>query len=362
MRKLNFAVVGCGRIANKKHLPILSEELKEAGLAAVCDIKPERAKDAGLKYKVPYYTDYNEMARKHPEIDVFNVLTEGGNHTKPVVDLAKYGKHFIVEKPMALRVEDADAMNKACEKNGNRLFVMMQNRYNYPIVKLKEAIIKGRFGKIFMGTIRVRWCREQQYYDMDQWRGTWKWDGGIFASQASHHLDLLEWLVGDVESVFAKTINAFAKIEVEDTGVVALRFKNGALGTIEATTAVRPTDTEGSISVLGEKGMVEIAGFAVNETKTWQFQQRRKSDEDAVNKYRTAPPSVYGFGHSQYIKDVIKTINTGKVNPILADGHTGRKDLNLTHAIYKSIETGKEVFLNDKIKSAKLGRENHEQK
>jgi len=354
MKKLNFALVGYGRVAVKKHAPILANDLKEADLVAICDIKPARAKQAASDYKIPTYTDYHQMLKEHPEIDVINVLTEGGNHTKPVVDLAKYGKHFVVEKPMALKIEDADKMIEVCQKNKCRLFVVMQNRYNYPVMKLKEAIDQGRFGKIFMGTIRVRWCRDQRYYDMDAWRGTWKWDGGIFASQASHHLDLLEWLIGDVESVFVKGINAFAKIEVEDTGVVALKFKNGALGTIEATTAVRPTDTEGSISVLGDKGMVEIGGFAVNEMKTWQFKNKRRSDDDAVNKYRTAPPSVYGFGHHRYLKDVIKAINNKKKG--FVEGQDGRKDLNLTHAIYKSIETGKEIFLDDNSRSSKLGK------
>jgi len=354
MRKLNFALVGYGRIAVKKHAPILANDLKESNLAAVCDIKLERAEQGGKEYNIPYYTDYHQMLREHTEIDVINILTEGGNHAKPVIDLAQYGKHFVVEKPMALSIEDADKMIEACNKSGSRLFVVMQNRYNYPIMKLKEAISQGRFGKIFMATVRVRWCRDQNYYDMDAWRGTWKLDGGIFASQASHHLDLLEWLVGDVESVFAKTINAFAKIEAEDTGVVALKFKNGALGTIEATTAVRPTDTEGSISVLGDKGMVEVAGFAVNEVKTWQFEDKQPGDEEAINKYRTAPPSVYGFGHQQYLKDVIEVIINNK--PAFVDGQAGRNALNLTHAIYKSIETGQEIFLRDKPRSFKLGK------
>lgn len=353
-KKLNFALVGCGRIATRKHAPVLANELQEAELVAVCDIIPEKAKKLGRAYDVPFYVDYHEMAEKHPEIDVFNILTEGGNHTKPVVDLAKYGKHFVIEKPMALKIEDADKMLKVTKKNNSRLFVVMQNRYNYPVMKLKEAIDQGRFGKIFMGTIRVRWCREQKYFDMDAWRGTWKLDGGVFASQASHHLDLLEWLVGDIESVFAKTANVFADIEAEDTGVVVVKFKNGALGTIEATNATRPTDVEGSVSVLGEKGMVEIGGFAVNEMKIWQFKRRRVLDDEAVNKYRTAPPSVYGFGHQQYLRDVIKAIVNNK--PAFVDGEIGRKDLNLTHAIYKSVETGKEVFLDSNPKSKLLGK------
>jgi predicted dehydrogenase len=179
-------------------------------------------------------------------------------------------------------------------------------------------------------------------------------DGGVFSQQASHHLDLLEWLVGDVESVFAKSINAFARIETEDTGVIALKFKNGALGLIEATTAIRPTDIEGSISILGSKGIVEVGGFAANEMKVWQFENKLPDDDEVVLKYKTTPPSVYGFGHYQYLKDVIDAIINKK--KAFVDGNEGKKALHLIHAIYKSIETGKEVFLNDNSISSKLGR------
>ncbi len=354
MKKLNFALVGCGRIAQKKHAPILANDIKEADLVAVCDIKPARAKELGEKYNVPYYTDYHEMAKKHSEIDVFNVLTESGNHARHTIDLARYGKHIVVEKPIALTIQDADRMIEACKKNKCRLFVVKQNRYNYPIHKLKEAIDQKRFGKIFLATVRVRWCRRQDYYDMDEWRGTWKLDGGIFSQQASHHLDLLEWLAGDVESVFAKSINAFAKIETEDTGVVLIKFKNRALGLIEATTAARPTDIEGSISILGSKGIAEVGGFAVNEMKIWQFEDKMPGDEEALNRYKTSPPSVYGFGHLQYLKDVIDAIVNRK--KAFVDGNEGRKALKLIHAIYSSIEKGKEVFLDDNLQSSKLGR------
>lgn len=354
MEKFNFAIVGCGNITAKKHLPILVNDLKEeVRVVALCDIKEERAKKMGDQYNIPYYTNYHQMIQKHPEIQIVEVLTESGNHAQHTIDLAQYGRHIIVEKPMALTLTDADKMIEACDKNACRLFVIKQNRYNPPIQKLKEAIDHERFGKIFMGTARVRWCRKQDYYDRDAWRGTWKMDGGVFANQASHHLDLLEWLVGDVESVFARSINAFAKIEAEDTGIALLKFTNGALGVIEATTATRPTDTEGSISILGEKGMVEVGGFAVNEMKIWQFEDKQSGDEEVVNKYRTDPPNVYGFGHYQYLKDIIKVIKHNK--KALVDGLEGRKSLELINAIYESIETGREVILRFKPKKCKLG-------
>ena len=194
-----------------------------------------------------------------------------------------------------------------------------------------------------MGTIRVRWCRPQSYYDQDPWRGTWAYDGGVLTNQASHHIDLLEWMMGDVESVFAKSKKALADIEAEDTAVVILKFKNGALGLIEATTAIRPKDLEGSISVLGETGSVEIGGFAVNEMKTWNFAQMTDEDESVIEKYSVNPPNVYGFGHQAYYEHVVDCIQNK--SPQLVDGLKGRKSLELINAIYESIETGKEVDL-----------------
>jgi predicted dehydrogenase len=282
-------------------------------------------------------------------IDVVVVLTESGNHAKNVVDLAAYGKDIIVEKPMALTLEDADLMINACDSAGIRLFVVKQNRFNVPVQKLKEALDAKKFGKLIMGTIRVRWCRTQEYYDQDKWRGTWLMDGGVLTNQASHHVDLLEWMMGPVESVFAKSITALANIEAEDTAVVS-----GALGLIEATTAVRPTDLEGSISVLGEKGSVEIAGFAVNQMKTWKFEDSSDADIDVMNRYSENPPNVYGFGHKAYYDNVVYSIKNDKKH--LIDGLEGRKSLELINAIYESVETGAEISLRFNPKKCKLGR------
>lgn len=250
---------------------------------------------------------------------------------------------------MALTLEDADKMIEACDRNGIRLFVVKQNRYNLPVQKLREALEAGRFGKLVMGSVRVRWCRDNAYYRQDSWRGTWAMDGGVFTNQASHHIDLLEWMMGDVESVFAKSITALSEIETEDTGVAVLKFKNGALGVIEATTATRPKDLEGSISILGEFGSVEIGGFAVNEIKTWNFVESLESDKEVREKYSTNPPNVYGFGHKEYYLHVIDSIVHNK--KALVDGLEGRKSLELIIAMYESIETGKEVFCDSSLSS-----------
>jgi len=356
---LNFALVGCGRIA-KKHAEILGGgQVTGAGIAAVCDIREDRAREYGEKYGVPWFTDMHRMMESAgSSIDIVSILTESGNHAPHALALAPYGKHIVVEKPMALTLEDADDMIRACDAARIKLFVVKQNRYNYPVTKLREALDKGRFGKLVMGTVRVRWCRPQAYYDQDAWRGTWGMDGGVFTNQASHHIDLLEWMLGEPESVFAMSSTALVDIETEDTGVAVIRFRNGALGIVEATTATRPKDLEGSLSILGAHGTVEIGGFAVNEMKVWNFVETVQEDHDILEKYRENPPNVYGFGHVAYLQHVVDALTGDK--PALVDGLEGRKSLELITAIYESIETGKEVFLRFRPQKCQLGRKSKE--
>ena len=349
----NFSLLGCGRIA-KRHSELLGYgQIEGAQLAAVCDIDLPKAEKIGKQFSIPYFGDMRDMMES-VATDVVVVLTESGNHARHVVELARYGKHIIVEKPMALTLDDADAMIRACDEAGAKLFVVKQNRFNLPVVKLREAIEQGRFGKLVLGTVRVRWRRDQSYYDQAAWRGTWAYDGGVLTNQASHHLDMLEWMLGEVESVFAMSATALVNIEAEDTAVVTLRFQNGALGLIEATTAARPRDIEGSISILGEGGSVEIAGFAVNEMKTWNFVEPIDGDEEVMEKYSVNPPNVYGFGHQAYYEHVVDCIANNRRH--LVDGLEGRKSLELINAIYESIESGKEVSLRFKPKHCRLGR------
>ena len=349
---INFALVGCGRIS-KRHSELLGEnQIAGAQLVAVCDKIVSKAQVIADKYSIPVYSCFHDMM-KAEKIDVVGVLTESGLHAQHTIELAPYGAHVVVEKPMALTLDDADAMIEACDKFGVKLFIVKQNRFNVPIVQLRKALDQGRFGKLIMGTIRVRWCRPQAYYDQDSWRGTWAYDGGVLTNQASHHVDLLEWMMGDVESVFAKSKNALADIEAEDTAVVILKFHNGALGVIEATTAIRPKDLEGSISILGETGSVEVGGFAVNEMKTWNFTEIHEEDGDVIEKYSVNPPNVYGFGHQAYYEHVVDCLDNKTAQ--LVDGLQGRKSLELINAIYESIETGEEVKLRFTPKYSKLG-------
>jgi len=351
---LKYALIGCGRIA-KKHAELLcSGKINNAALTAVCDIVEEKAMFYSKKYNIPYFLNYHKMMKEMGDnIDMVSILTPSGLHAEHCLEIIQYGKHIVVEKPMALTLDDADEMIRACDEKNCRLFVVKQNRFNKPVVKLKEAINTGRFGKLVLGTVRVRWCRTQEYYDMDSWRGTWAYDGGVLANQASHHIDLLEWMMGDIESVFAKSITALVDIEAEDTAIVSMKFRNGALGIIEATTATRPSDLEGSLSILGEKGSVEIGGFAVNEMKVWNFVDKKPEDEEVKMEYSVNPPNVYGFGHKAYYEHVVDCINNNKQQ--LVDGLVGRKSLELILAIYESIETDKEVFLRFKPKKCRLG-------
>ncbi len=352
-KKFRFALVGCGRIV-KKHVDAINN-IEEAELVAVCDIDMKKAEAIGKQYNVPYYNTYDEMFKKE-EVDIVNILTPSGLHPDHTIDIVKkYKKHIVCEKPMALTLEDADSMIETCDENGCRLFIVKQNRYNLPVQKLREAVEGGHLGKLIMGTVRVRWCRDQRYYDQDAWRGTWHLDGGVITNQASHHIDLLEWMMGEPVSVIGKTKTYLVDIEADDTAVAIITFKNGAMGVIEATTAVRPKDLEGSLSIMGEKGTVVIGGFAVNKMTTWNITDQSKEDQERIlQEYAEEPPNVYGFGHVRYLEHVIDCIKNNK--KALVDGIEGRRSLELINAIYESAETGKEVFLRFQPKRAKLGR------
>lgn len=351
---ISFALVGCGRVA-VKHADILSSgAVPGARLAAVCDVRAEAAEAFGAKYGIPNFTDMHRMMEAMGDkVQVVSILTESGLHAKHCLELVRYGKHIVVEKPMALTLEDADAMIRACDLAGVKLFVVKQNRYNVPVQKLREAFEAGRFGRIVMGTVRVRWCRTQAYYDQAAWRGTWALDGGVFANQASHHVDLLEWFLGEPVSVFAKARTALVNIEAEDTGVAIVTFRSGAFGLVEATTATRPKDLEGSFSLLGENGTVEIGGFAVNQMKVWNFVDAQADDARVLQECRENPPNVYGFGHVAYLRNVVDTIDNKARS--LVDGLEGRKSLELISAIYESIETGREIPLRFQARRARLG-------
>lgn len=353
-KKIKFALIGLGTIA-KKHIMAI-HRLPEAEVVGGYDIDSHLTNTFVKEHSIPVFNSVEEMI-KETDPQVLNILTPSGIHAKNLMELLSFNKHFVVEKPLALRLDHIDQILNECDKRGIKLFVVQQNRFNPPVQKLKEAIDKKRFGKLVLGTVRVRWCRNQAYYDQKSWRGTWAFDGGAITNQASHHIDMLIWMMGEVESVMAKTTTSLVNIEAEDTGVAILKFKSGALGLIEATTATRPNDLEGTISILGEKGSVEVGGFFMNELKTWNFTDSDEMDKDIWNKYAKVP-DVRAWNHTEFFKDVINSLSNDKKG--LIDGLEGRKSVELINAIYESAETGKEVFLRFAPRKCRLG-EIHDQ-
>ena len=350
---ISFAIIGCGRIA-KRHAELLGTgQIAGARLAAVCDIQRDRAEAFGAKYGVPAFESIEAMLATQG-IDGVSVLTPSGMHAEHAIQVARSKRHVLVEKPMALSLTDADAMIRECDAAGVGLYVVKQNRFNVPVLKAREALDAGRFGKLVLGTVRVRWCRDQSYYAHDNWRGTWAQDGGVLSNQASHHVDMLGWFMGGVESVHARGVTALVDIEAEDTAVATLKFRNGALGIVEATSASRPKDMEGSLSVLGATGAVEIAGFSVNKIRTWQFTEPSPVDADVMEKFSVNPPNVYGFGHQAYYEHMVDVLANG-AKP-LVDGHEGRQSLELIMALYESMASGREVKLPLVVDHCKLGR------
>jgi UDP-N-acetyl-2-amino-2-deoxyglucuronate dehydrogenase len=336
---MRVALVGCGRIS-RSHFEAL-QKVEGLRLAAVCDAVADRAQEAATAYDVPAFRSYEEMLTR-AECDVVAVCTPSGLHPAHGVAAARAGKHVVCEKPMAISLAGADELVQACDRAGVHLFVVKQNRLNPAVQLLRRAVDKGRFGRIYMANTTVRWARPQEYYDSAPWRGTWEFDGGAFMNQASHYVDLIQWLMGPVESVMAKTATLARRIETEDSGVAILKFRSGALGAIEVTMLTYPRNLEGSITLLGEKGTVKIAGTAVNRVEHWQFAEY-DDDDKLIEAASTSPPTVYGFGHEGYYRNVLAVLR-GEAPPE-TDGRAGRKSLELILGIYESAKTGREVPL-----------------
>ena len=334
-----IALVGCGRIANN-HVEAI-KRVDGLELVAVSDVDEARAKAFAEPLGIPSFAWYEQMLEK-VECDVVSICTPSGMHAAQGVLAAKTGHHVVTEKPMAISLKGADELVHACDEAKVHLFVVKQNRLNAPVQMLKRAVDRGRFGRLYMANCTVRWTRPQEYYDQAPWRGTWEFDGGAFMNQASHYVDLIQWIVGPVDNVMAKTATLARKIETEDSGVAILRFRSGALGVIEVTMLTYPKNMEGSLTILGEKGTVKIGGTAVNKVEHWEFADSDPDDE-IVRMLDTNPPNVYGFGHEGYYRNVLAVLR-GEAKPD-TDGRAGRKSLELILGIYESAKTGCDVPL-----------------
>lgn len=338
-RKLKIAVVGCGRIS-KNHFGSIEQLHSEFELVAVCDTDIQVLAEHEKQYKVKGYQSLDVLLAEE-NVDLVSLCTPSGLHSMQAIKAAKAGVHVITEKPMATKWEDGLAMEKACKEASVRLFVVKQNRRNSTLQLLKRAAEEKRFGKIHLVQMNVFWTRPQEYYDRSKWSGTWEMDGGAFMNQATHYIDLLHWIVGPVEQIHAMT-TTHRNIEVEDTGVLNIKWRNGAVGSMSVTMCTYPKNLEGSITILGEKGTVRIGGVAVNDIQEWSFADEQDYDKE-LDSANYATTSVYGFGHPLYFQNVADVMR-GVAEPE-TDGREGLKSLELLIAAYRSARDGKIVGL-----------------
>jgi UDP-N-acetyl-2-amino-2-deoxyglucuronate dehydrogenase len=339
-RKIRMALVGCGRIA-ANHFAAMEQHAQDIEVVDVCDVDPVALEKAVARTGAQGHAGLTQMLAS-TNADVVVLTSPSGLHPEQAVEIARSGRHVMTEKPMATRWHDGLRMVKACDDAGVRMFVVKQNRRNATLQLLKQAVEQKRFGRIYMVNINVFWTRPQDYYDSAKWRGTWEFDGGAFMNQASHYVDLLDWLIGPIESMQAYTATLGRDIEVEDTGVLSVRWRSGALGSMNVTMLTFPRNLEGSITILGEKGTVRVGGVAVNEIQHWEFAEKLPQDEQIASaNYQTT--SVYGFGHPLYYKNVIDVLR-GEAEPE-TDGREGLKSLEVLVAAYLSARDGKRIAL-----------------
>ena len=342
-RPIRFALVGCGRIA-ATHFDALKQHHGRAELVAVCDTKPAALQAAVDRTGAPGFDSLDALlaAADSHQADIVTLATPSGLHPLQAVRVAASGRHVLSEKPMATKWDDGVAMVRACRDAGVKLFVVKQNRLNPTMQLLKAAVDGGRFGRVHMVNVNVFWTRPQSYYDESPWRGRWDMDGGAFLNQASHYVDMVDWLVGPVDSVHAYTATLGRAIEAEDTGVMSLRLRSGGLASINVTMLTHGKNFEGSITLLGERGTVRVGGVAVNRIDHWEFDQARPEDA-AVHDASYATPSVYGFGHPLYYDNVIATLRGEKQAQV--DGYEGLRSLEVIIAAYRSARDGVRVGL-----------------
>lgn len=339
-RKIRFALAGCGRIS-KNHFSALEKHRDRAELVGICDVSREALTQAVDATGARGYGSLSEML-EGTDADIVVLATPSGLHPEQAIQIAASGRHVMTEKPMATRWSDGLQMVKACDEAGVRLFVVKQNRRNATLQLLKRAVEQKRFGRIYMVNINVFWTRPQDYYDGAAWRGTWEFDGGALMNQASHYVDLLDWLIGPIESIQAYTATLARNIQVEDSAVLNVRWRSGALGSMNVTMLTYPRNLEGSITIIGEHGTARVGGVAVNEIQHWEFADQREEDE-SVKQASYETTSVYGFGHPLYYDNVIATLR-GEADPE-TDGREGLRSLEVLIAAYLSARDGKRVAL-----------------
>ncbi len=341
--QIRFGLIGCGRVS-PRHVQSIAE-LEGARLVAVADVIASRAERVAKEQRAEAYTDYRRMLERN-DIDVINICTPSGMHAPMTIEALQAGKHVIVEKPMALNLPDADRMIATARATGKKLCVVLQNRYNPPMLDLRRVVDENRLGKLLLGNATVRWYRPQEYYE-DGWHGTWAMDGGALMNQSIHHIDALQWLMGEVESVFAYTATLAHKMQAEDIGVATLRFVSGALGVVEGSTVTYPENLEGSVALFGERGSVKVGGTALNRKVFWKIEGELEHERELLTRDQVDPPSVYGYSHKAVIADMLQAILENREPK--TNGYAARKSVALVLAMYESARTGKPVNMRDGI-------------
>lgn len=349
---IRIGVLGAGRVVQNRIAEVLRDEIEGACVLMVCDKVSKRANKVAHQLGAKAVYDIRVLL-ENKEVDVVLIATESGNHFQHSRAALEAGKHVIVEKPPALLPDEILENENYAKQRGLMFAVIFQNRLNPAMQILKKTYNEGRFGKIVLSTIRLRWCRYQEYYE-DGWHGTWAMDGGVLSQQAIHHLDALQWVCGEVSQVSAMQSNALNLLEAEDTTVATVRFENGALGVIETTTAARPEDFEASISIVGEKGFVVVGGIALNKIDTWKFVDRRPEDTTIPQSCSQEVPTGYGLSHGPLIQEIVNRLNAGRIDAPIT-GTDAVSTMRLVHALYRSAEIEGVVKLEDKQLSERLG-------
>jgi len=342
---MKYALIGCGRISPNH---IMAARNNALDMVAICDVDVSCMDDKVRKFDIPNtvkrYTDYTEMlVKEKPELVA--ICTESGLHARIAIDCICAGCHVIIEKPIALSVKDADAIIAAAEKMGVKVCVNHQNRFNKSIQKIRDAVNRGRFGRMFHGTAHIRWARDWEYYSRAKWRGTWAQDGGCLMNQCIHDIDLLIWMMGgEPVEVMAYTDRLkHDYIEAEDLGLAVVKFANGTYGIIEGTTNVYPRNLEETLYLFGEKGTVKAGGSAVNRIEEWCFSDALDDAAQVKAEFAEDPPNVYGFGHSRIYADMIHAIEYD--HEPLVTAQEGKNALEMILAIYQSAAEGRPVAL-----------------
>lgn len=340
-RKIRIGLVGCGKIS-ANHIRALNELGDQFELVSVCDNHLESLQKAAHLSGANGYHHLQAMLDKETDLDILSLCSPSGLHAQQTIQIARHGKHIITEKPMATRWSDGIEMINACDAANVRLFVVKQNRHQPALQLLKKAITRQRFGRIYLVNLNVFWTRPQAYYDQSKWRGTWEFDGGAFMNQASHYVDLLDWLIGPIQSLHAMMGTLAINMEAEDTGVLNIRWRSGTLGSMNVTMLTYPKNLEASLTILGEKGSVKIAGTSANQIQHWEFENQDEEDEEA-HQLKEPPSLAAHFCHQLYYDNVAKTLRGEACADI--DGRDGLRSLEILIAAYLSARDNKLISL-----------------